>query len=161
MAGPLTEERRLEVERLLRAGHSDLAIQRELRVDRGTAARHRKRLGLAPYLAFADGPSCRYGHPYPENAVRYGKDPGLRCRECTRIRQTGAYRPVVPDWAAVERAVSGDPPRWLTPRERAAAVLRLAGTLPPDVIASRVRCRVRSVYRIVSRLKSEPEEVAA
>lgn len=148
----LPHELRLEVEALLRAGHSDLEIQRRLGVDRGTAARYRKSLGLPGYRTSIDSPSCRHGHPFPENARRDAKG-WLYCRVCKR----GTYVPVEPDWVAIERATFSDCPERLTPRERAAAVLRLHGQqLSAKQTAERIRCHPRTVFRIRARAAQKP-----
>jgi hypothetical protein len=160
---------RQHVEQLLTDGLSDLSIHEQTGVDRGTVARYRKRLGLPGYKAREDSPTCRHGHPYPENAVR-GADGWLRCQACMRASSRNAnrqprratapqaavksavqrpvYVPVQPDPAAIDRAVAGDPPVRLTPRERHAAIRQLdAWQLPASVIAGRVRCSRRTVHR--------------
>jgi DNA-binding NarL/FixJ family response regulator len=60
-----------------------------------------------------------------------------------------------PDQVAVLRAVDGDLPERITPRERAAAVARL-GTrgLSAEEIADRLRCTPRTVYRIRSKQRA-------
>jgi hypothetical protein len=170
MAPALSADLRLRVEGLLRAGESDLGVQRLTGVSRDTAARYRKRLGLPGYRMSADSPSCRHGHPFPEN-VAHNSDGHLCCRECRRLLERARYRPVprarvvrvsvraycyvpvVPDWAAIDRAVVGDPPERLTPRERQAAVARLdRQRLSAAVIADRVRCSRRTVYRVRRRI---------
>lgn len=160
----LTQEIREHVETLLRAGCSDLEISRRLGVDRGTAARYRKRLGLPGFRITQDSPSCRHGHPFPQNAVR-GSDGWLRCRECARLRSRSrnrSYVPVEPDWAAIERAVAGEAPDRVTPRERAAAVRRLSDRhMGAEQIAERVRCHPRTVYRIRGLRDRQPERNAA
>ncbi|MGW3376164.1 helix-turn-helix domain-containing protein [Streptomyces hydrogenans] len=99
--------------------------------------------------------ACIHGHPYPENEFTdaYGWS---RCRQCAREswRRThrSRYVPVVPDDVAIDRAVSGDPPARLTPRERAAAVERLMRHgYSARQTAERVGCSLRTVYRIRSR----------
>ncbi|MFI1161332.1 helix-turn-helix domain-containing protein [Streptomyces sioyaensis] len=153
----LPPDLREQVERLLREGCSDLDIQRRLGVGRGTAARYRKRLGLPGFRTSIDSPSCRYGHPFPENADRDGNG-WLICRACLRDRSRNkrrSYVPVEPDWAVIERAVAGECPERITPRERAAAVRRLeAQRLNAELIAERVRCHPRTVFRIRSRSAS-------
>lgn len=166
---------RREVESLLGAGHSDLNVHRLTDVDRGTVRRYRKRLGLPGYRVTADSPECRHGHPFPEN-VAYYPNGWLYCRECARVRgrsrakacqqreeagtaerrgRVSYYQPVQPDEVAIERAVAGDPPDRLTPRERAAAIAQLnAWQLPAPEIAERVRCSPRTVYRARSRQRA-------
>jgi len=165
----LPEPLRQRVEELLANGLSDRGVHEQTGVDRGTVARYRKRLGLPGYKTREDSPTCRHGHPYPENAVR-GADGWLRCRACMRASSRNAnrqprpatvpqaavksavqrpvYVPVQPDPAAIDRAVAGDPPARLTPRERHAAIHQLdARQLPASVIAERVRCSKRTVHR--------------
>lgn len=151
----LTSEVQQRVEELLHAGLSDVAVQRATGVHRSTVARYRKRWGIAGYLISEDSPACRHGHPFPENATR-AYDGWLRCTACARERErtyaAAAYVPVQPDEPdeiAIERAVCGEPPARLTSRERAAAVRALAARRhPAPVIADRVGCHVRTVYRI-------------
>lgn len=152
----MTDETRQQIETLLHAGHSDLDIHQQTGAARTTVARYRKRLGLPGYKAREDSPTCRHGHPYPENAVR-GSDGWLRCRGCTRIRhravQRRAYIPAQPDEMAIERAAAGDPPERLTPRERHAAIRQIDRTdLSAAGIAQRVRCSKRTVHRARSRV---------
>jgi len=164
---------RQKVESLLHAGHSDLDIHRRTGVDRGTVRRYRKQLGLPGYRVTADSPACRHGHPFPENVAHYPNG-WLYCLTCSRIRgrnrpstaqpqkisicrprRASVYQPVEPDEIAIERAVAGDPPGRLTPRERAAAIAQLdAWQLPAPVIAERVRCSRRTVYRVRSRQRA-------
>jgi hypothetical protein len=169
----LSSEKRQQIETLLRAGLSDQDVHRETGADRGTVARYRKRIGLPGHKAREDSATCRHGHPYPENAVR-GSDGWLRCRTCMRASSRNAQRkpragtavrqavrpaavrqghaPVQPDPVAVARAVAGDPPARLTPRERRAAIRQLdAWQLPAAVIAERVSCSPRTVHRARSR----------
>ncbi|MGW6535395.1 helix-turn-helix domain-containing protein [Streptomyces sp. NPDC055051] len=101
--------------------------------------------------------ACRRGHPYPENKFTDNRG-WSQCRQCAREswRRThgSRYVPVVPDEIAVERAVSGDPPARLTPRERAAAVRQLNRRgYSASQIAERVGCTPRTVYRIRSRVE--------
>jgi DNA-binding NarL/FixJ family response regulator len=163
----MTPEKREQVETLLHAGHSDLAIHRETGVDRGTVRRYRKRLGLPGYRVTADSPACRHGHPFPDNVAHYPNG-WLYCLACSRIRgrnrastyrprkastrqprkRVSTYQPVQPDEIAIERAVAGDPPDRLTPRERAAAIAQLdRRDYSAAVIAERVRCTPRTVHR--------------
>jgi DNA-binding CsgD family transcriptional regulator len=141
-----------EIERLLHAGHSDLAVHRATGVARCTAARHRKRLGLPGYLMTEDSPECRHGHPFPENRGFYANG-WLYCLACSRARgrRAAGYRAVEPDEMAIERAVAGDAPDRLTPRERAAAVRLLDRRgLSAVEIAERVLCSPRNVYYLRS-----------
>lgn len=146
---------REQVEQLLRAGHSDIGIQRQTGIDRGTVARYRKRMGMPGYRVTADSPACRHGHPFPEN-IGHQPNGWLYCLTCSRTRgRNKAYRPVQPDAAAIERAVAGDPPDRLTPRERAAAIGQLDnwGRSAP-VIAERAHCSRRTVHRARSKRKA-------
>lgn len=147
----IAERRRRQAEALLHAGHSDLDVQRITGIDRSTAARYRKQLGLPGYQTRADSPSCRYGHPFPEN-LAYLPNGWLYCRECSRQRYRSRSEP---DWVAIERAAAGDPPGRLTPRERATAVAQLdKQRLPARLIAERVRCSKRTVHRVRSRQRA-------
>ena len=147
----LTNEMRQQVKSLLRAGHSDRGIHQATGVSRTTIARHRKRLGLPSYLTTADSPECRHGHPFPENLAHYPNG-WLYCLACSRARNrawaAANYTPAEPDEIAIERAAAGDPPDRLTPRERHAAIAQLdCRDLSAGVIAERVRCSKRTVYR--------------
>lgn len=146
-----------EIERLLLAGHSDLAVHLATGAARATVARYRKRLGLPGYRITADSPACRHGHPFPENRAFYSNG-WLYCVACSRkrgrrssARRSSGYRAVEPDEMAIERAVAGDPPERLTPRERAAAVRALNRRgLSAQEIAVRVSCSPRNVYYLRS-----------
>lgn len=143
-----------EIERLLRSGHSDRAVERATGAARTTVARHRKRLGIPGYRMMTDSPECRHGHPFPENRA-FDANSWLYCLECARVRwrrsAAAGYRAVEPDEMAIERAVAGDPPERLTPRERAEAVRRLTGRgVSAEEIAARVRCSPRNVYYVRS-----------
>ena len=117
-------------------------------------ARYRKRLGIPGYLVTADSPECRHGHPFPQNRAFYPNG-WLYCLECARIRSrrsaAAGYRAVEPDEMAIERAMAGDPPERLTPRERAKAVrLLTARGVSAKEIATRVRCSPRNVHYVRS-----------
>ena len=151
----MSPEIRQQIEALLHAGHSDLEVHRQTGADRGTVARHRKRLGLPGYRTTADSPACRHGHPFPTNRG-WNEKGHLICLACVRASNNAAkrraYVPAQPDEAAVERATAGDPPERLTPRERHAAIHQLdAWQLSAAVIAERVRCSRRTVHRARSR----------
>jgi hypothetical protein len=142
---------REEIEALLHAGLSDLAIHQQTGAARATVARHRKRLGLPGYQTTPDSPTCRHGHPFPENLSRNEKG-HLVCVACRRAhwrRRDAALRMWSgPDEVAIERAAAGDPPERLTPRERRAAIALLdRQQLPAAVIAERVGCSQRTVHR--------------
>lgn len=164
----MNAETRQQIADLLHAGHSDLAIHRATGAARKTIARHRKQLGLPGYRTTADSPACRHGHPFPQN--RGWNDKGhLMCLECRRLIDRARYQPVPrkpkqpgprrrhwepvqPDPAAIDRAVAGDPPERLTPRERHAAIRRLdQRDYPAALIAEHVRCTPRTVHRARSR----------
>lgn len=150
----MNADRRLEIEALLREGHSDLAIHQTTGAARTTAARHRKRLDLPGYRTTADSPACRHGHAFPEHRA-YDTNGWLYCLECRRIRNRARYQPKQPDPAAIERAAAGDPPDRLTPRERTAAISQLdAGQLPAQTIAARIHCSKRTVHRARGRTKA-------
>lgn len=147
----MAAEKRQLVEALLHAGHSDLDIHQQTGAARTTVARYRKALGLPGYRVTADSPACRHGHPFPEN-VAYDSNGWLVCRECRRVhgREQHArhYVPARADEAAIARAVAGDPPERLTPRERHAAIVRLdRREYSAAVIAEHVRCTPRTVHR--------------
>lgn len=147
----LSSDKRQQIETLLRAGLSDRDVHRETGAARTTVARYRKRLGLPGWQTTADSPACRHGHPFPANLARTSEG-WIWCRECKRIRDRARYVPAEPDDAAVERAVFGDPPDRLTPRERRAAITRLdRRDYSAAVIAERVRCSPRTVHRARSR----------
>ncbi|MFD8234054.1 helix-turn-helix domain-containing protein [Streptomyces sp. NPDC059696] len=143
---------RQQVEQLLRDGHSNTEVQRRTGVNRHTVARYREQLGLPGYFTTADSAACRHGHPFPENLARDGRG-YINCRECRRLHSADQsrrrYQPAEPDEAAIERAVAGDPPERLTPRERRAAIVRLdRQQMSSAVIARRVRCSRRTVHRV-------------
>jgi transposase len=149
---PLPDQLRERVVSLLTEGHSDIEVYRRTGVARTTVARYRKAQGLPGYFTSQGQPACRNGHPWPENRRQYSNG-WTYCWGCKRAghRRWWAenYQPVQPDDIAIERAVAGDPPERLTPRERAAAVRQLdARRLSASVIASRVGCHERTVYRI-------------
>ncbi|MFF5784216.1 helix-turn-helix domain-containing protein [Streptomyces sp. NPDC012693] len=115
----------------------------------------------------AQQPTCRHGHPFPANLFR-DNNGYARCRACNRARchiynhtrrqhtqRQRTYTPVTPDPIAIERAVMGDPPQRLTPRERADAVRLLdAQGLSVRQIAEHARCTPRTVHRIRSRIRT-------
>jgi hypothetical protein len=143
----LPDHLRQQVETLLRAGHSDRAVHQKTGVARTTVVRYRKALGLPGYRVTANSPACRHGHPFPENVAHYANG-WLYCLACKQARQRAQYIPAQPDEAAIERAVAGDPPERLTPRERHAAIRRLdRHPLPAQIIAERVGCSKRTVHR--------------
>ncbi|MFH8410693.1 helix-turn-helix domain-containing protein [Streptomyces sp. NPDC018019] len=153
---PLSEQ----IAALLRAGESNIGVARKLGVDRDTVARHRRRLGLPGYRTTAASTHCRHGHPFAGN-TGYSAEGWRYCLACVRERDRArkrrdyvpGARPPRPstarslDEVAVQRAAAGDPPDTLSPRERAAAIRALRGQLTAQVIAERVRCSVRTVYR--------------
>ncbi len=147
----MNDETRQRIAALLHAGHSDMEIHRQTGAARDTVARHRKALGLPGYRMTADSPACRHGHPWPEHRS-YDYLGRLTCRECRRETGRRQYHrghiPAEPDEAAIRRAVAGDPPDRLTPRERRAAIRQLdAWELSSAVIAERVHCSRRTVHR--------------
>ncbi|MCX5587590.1 hypothetical protein [Streptomyces erythrochromogenes] len=104
-------------------------------------------------------PTCRNGHPYPEHLAHNNRG-WAYCRACARAANRAHYhrnrppaitdrRKAVVDAAAIERAVSGDPPPRLTPSERAevVAVLTRRGCSARQ-IAEHARCTSRTVDRI-------------
>ncbi|MFC8008717.1 helix-turn-helix domain-containing protein [Streptomyces cinereoruber] len=104
----------------------------------------------------AQQPTCRHGHPFPANLF-YNNRGWALCRTCSRTYQRAYNRTrhqltYIPDEVAIDRAVQGDPPTRLTPRERAAAVHRLdAQGLSARQIAEQVGCAQRTVHRIRNR----------
>jgi hypothetical protein len=147
----MTPETRQQIEELLRAGRSNRDINRQTGAHRTTIARYRQQLGIPAQRTAADPPACTHGHSYPENKRR-AKDGHLYCLACKRLRDRERYVPVQPDDSAIERAVAGDPPDRLSPRERHAAIRRLSRSdYPAAVIAEHVRCSPRTVHRARSR----------
>ncbi|MFB6776545.1 helix-turn-helix domain-containing protein [Streptomyces sp. NPDC056352] len=144
-----------DIRRLLEAGESDLAIERTLGISRATAGRYRKQLGIAPYRTNSASTHCRHGHPFNTDNEAFNTAGHRYCRACMRNRQRGRRRtwtPVIPDEVAIERAISGDAPERLTPRERAQAVLVLrARRISVEQVAEHVRCTPRTVWRIQAR----------
>ncbi|WP_405941577.1 helix-turn-helix domain-containing protein [Streptomyces sp. NBC_00207] len=108
------------------------------------------------YQRAANRSSCLHNHPYPENIGRdrRGWAYCIACRrewERNRAPRPRNYVPVEPDPAAIERAVAGDPPARLTPRERKAAVLALTKrNVAAWRIAEQIGCSKRTVHRIRS-----------
>lgn len=124
--------------------------------------------------------TCRRGHQRTARTVRIdhrGHHICLVCKEQQKVRSRGAWerrhaghdvtafadgrricRTCDPryqvDQAAVERAVSGDPPQALSHAERQQVVLTLArqGT-PRRLIAERALCSPRTVQRILRRTR--------
>ncbi|MFF1499712.1 helix-turn-helix domain-containing protein [Streptomyces sp. NPDC058316] len=147
-----------DIRRLLEAGESNLAIQRTLGIDRATAGRYRKQLGIAPYRTTRSSTHCRHGHPFNADNEAFNAGGHRYCRACVRQRQRGRRRtwaPVAPDEIAIERAIAGDPPERLTPRERAQAVLVLrARQISAEQVAEHVRCTPRTVWRIQARYQA-------
>ncbi|MBT2467797.1 hypothetical protein J7E97_07905 [Streptomyces sp. ISL-66] len=95
----------------------------------------------------ATRPTCKHSHPFPEHLRRLPNG-WAYCRECDRLK----YVPATPDESAVVRAVTGDPPARLTPRERAIVVRSLTDRgLSARLIAEHVRCTPRTVHRIRNR----------
>jgi len=164
----MNDDTRQQIADLLRAGHSDLAIHRHTGAARATVARYRKQLGLPGYLTTADSPSCRHGHPFPQNRG-WNEKGHLICLECRRRIDSARYQPtprqakesgprqrhwepVQPDPIAIERAIAGNPPERLTPRERHAAIRQLdRRQYSAAAIAERVQCSPRTVHRARSR----------
>lgn len=144
-----------EIQASLRAGGSDKRIALQVGADRGTVARYRRQLKLPGYRTSADSPACRHGHPFPENRGFNGKG-HLICLECQRVRSGAGWV----DEIAIVRAVAGDPPARLTPRERRAAISQLAGWgNSARQIADRVGCSERTVWRALA-LRPTPHRLA-
>lgn len=102
-------------------------------------------------LRAATRPICKHGHPWPEH-LAFNNRGHATCAECTRISHRRHYVPIEPDEAAIQRAVAGDPPPRLSPRERAAAVLTLtARNVAAWRIAEQIGCSQRTVHRVRSR----------
>ncbi|MEU2073596.1 helix-turn-helix domain-containing protein [Streptomyces sp. NPDC013489] len=100
-------------------------------------------------------PACLHGHPFPENLF-YNSSGYAQCRTCVRVYNRTwherNYIPVTPDEVAIDRAVMGNPPARLTPRERATAIRRLdARGLSARQIAERIGCSQRTVHRVRTR----------
>lgn len=78
----LPTEKQEQILALIAEGHSDRHIHRTLGVSRRSAAR--LRAGDIPQQSTtANDPSCRHGHPYPEN-LRRTKHGDHYCRACAR-----------------------------------------------------------------------------
>lgn len=141
------------------------------------------RADIAALLTQGLAETCRHGHPRtPDTTRRDGRGnrycvPCRRasCRESWRRRWDRRHKDHTTtrtrdgrrqcltclhtwsmDHAAVARAIAGDPPPRLTPAEREAAVLQLRDTgLPGVVVAQRVGCTDRTVWRILRRTRQE------
>jgi hypothetical protein len=90
------------------------------------------------------------GHTIVEtDAIRRDGRPYRQCITCApwRTPSTNPHRAVKPDPVAIDRAICGDPPAYLHRAERRAAIRALAGRLPAPVIAARVGCSERTVWR--------------
>ncbi|MFC8272336.1 helix-turn-helix domain-containing protein [Streptomyces sp. NPDC057271] len=108
-------------------------------------------------ISRATSDACRHGHPFPENLVIDGRG-WASCRECRRAALRRHWRNhgvlAAPDESAVERAVRGDKPPRLTPRERLAAVSRLDRRgLSARQVAEHIGCTQRTVHRIRGRVR--------
>lgn len=167
---------RADVARAIHDGYSNRRIAVLVGCSRLTVADTRAAMGLGPAPRVPT--LCRNGHR---------RRVGGRCEECDRAAwdrrfwavheghrvteegPTGRRRCLqcTPhrfdvDEVAVLRAVAGDPPQRLNPAERAAAVLQLhERQLPPEVIAERVGCSVRTVWRVYHRARTGHYEQAA
>lgn len=94
---------------------------------------------------------CRTaGHPFPAN-LRIRSNGSRYCVAC----MSGPYVPTEYDPVAIHRAVMGDPPATLTQWEAGEAVriLDARGGLTARVIAERVGCSARTVYRVRARVR--------
>lgn len=155
--------RAAEIDALLRAGHSNMHIVRELHLSAKAVAARRADLGLRPHFAHRTDPFCRHGHPWPQH-LRFDSRGGQYCAACQTEQRTARRRAAGPrplDEAAVARAVAGDPPTGLPPREREVAVLTLtARGASTTAIAERVRCTTRTVSRIRARRRARAEVAA-
>lgn len=100
----------------------------------------------------SDRTTCKHGHPFPE-CLTYDRRGYTRCVECDRIKSRRYSQTMrAPDPTAIERAIQGDPPDRLTPRERAAAVLALTErNVAAWRIAEQLGCSQRTVHRVRSR----------
>ncbi|MEU5580988.1 helix-turn-helix domain-containing protein [Streptomyces huasconensis] len=153
----LSDVQRQNVLDLIAAGYSNSAIQRQTGITRLTIARYRAGHFPAPRTT-AGNEACRNGHPYPENQ-RADKNGWHYCAACHREknRRWRARNPqrAQPDEMAVLRAVQGDPPDRLTPRERAEAIRQLTRKgLTVELTAERLRCHRNTVKRARKRLRA-------
>lgn len=153
----LPDADRQKILTLIAAGHGNTAIQRQTGIDRYTVGRYRA--GFTPkHRTTADDPACQNGHPYPDN-LRTDTNGWHYCAQCRRDkgkrwRDRNPVR-VQPDEVAILRAVEGDPPQRLTPRERTEAVRRMTSLgLSVNTIAARLRCHPDTVHRARARLKA-------
>ncbi|MGW2223871.1 helix-turn-helix domain-containing protein [Streptomyces formicae] len=153
----LSDTKRQQMLALIAAGHSDSHIQRETGISCGTVARYRTGNAPPPPRTTAGDSECRNGHPYPEN-LRTDKNGWHHCAECHRAKsrrwRARNPMPAQPDDTAILRAVQGDPPDRLTPRERTEAIRQLTGRgLSVTVIAAQLRCHRNTVKRARKRIR--------
>lgn len=148
---PLPDSIRQRMDDMFYAGASDTEVERTVGVSRTTAFRRRRKLGLPVPPRTA----CRRGHPYPQNQGRdsKGRPYCVPCAQDREKRRTRVYVPVEPDEAAIERAVYGDTPVRLSPRERRQAIVRLGRRgFSAAEIADRLGCSTRTVFRVRRRV---------
>ena len=101
-----------------------------------------------------DKTACPYGHPFPENLRRRGKNGNGKPRTyCSACRYPKRRTTPDPDPVAIERAVAGNPPAYLHHLELAAAIRQLdsRGQYTAQQIADRVGCTRRTVHRVRAR----------
>lgn len=154
----LSDTQRQQMLDLITAGHSDSHIQRVTGISRTTIARYRRGYTPAPPRTTADNEACGNGHPYPDN-LRTDSNGWHYCAQCRRAKakrwRDRNPMPAQPDEVSVLRAVQGDPPDRLTPRERTEAVRQLTGQgLTVAMTAERIRCHPNTVKRARKRLKA-------
>ncbi|ARX81587.1 hypothetical protein SMD44_00985 [Streptomyces alboflavus] len=154
----ITDAARQQILALAAAGHSDSSIHRITGISRVTIARYRRGYTPPPPHTTADNTQCRNGHSYPDN-LRTDSNGWHYCTQCRRAKakrwRDRNPMPAQPDTVAILRAVHGDPPQRLTPRERTEAVRQLTdGGLSVTLIAARLRCHPKTVKRARRRLKA-------
>lgn len=88
------------------------------------------------------------GHDIVETAATRADGRHYRqCITCAPWREPLAPTRGEPDPMAIDRAIHGDSPERMRPVERRAAIRALANQLPAPLIAQRIGCSERTVWR--------------